>query len=148
MAQGVKLIVELTHEQAYELEVLSRRLRRSKAELAKAAIASHLAWHARQMAHIERVLAEDQLGEPGGSHDQVVNWIESWSGRRELKAPGSLVRDAIARIIEHPQIGSPGRVEGTKEFAVPGTDYVVVYKVVGGHARILSVLDSPRSGRG
>jgi ParE-like toxin of type II ParDE toxin-antitoxin system len=94
------------------------------------------------------MLEEDQAGQPDASHEQVVKWVESWGGQHDLPAPGSAIRNAISRIVDDPQIGHPGRVEGTKEFAVPDTDYIVIYRVADKRARILSVIESPCSSPG
>ncbi|MCO5106022.1 MAG: type II toxin-antitoxin system RelE/ParE family toxin [Burkholderiaceae bacterium] len=40
---------------------------------------------------------------------------------------------------EHPAIGRPGRVPGTRELVVPRTRYVVPYRVRGGAIEILRV---------
>ena len=54
------------------------------------------------------------------------------------------VHDAIlrqvGRLAEHPRIGRPGRVEGTRELVVSGTPYIVAYRVAGEDVTILRVL--------
>jgi toxin ParE1/3/4 len=54
------------------------------------------------------------------------------------------VHDAIQRQVErlaqHPRIGRPGRVEGTRELVVSGTPYIVAYRVAGQDVTILRVL--------
>lgn len=42
---------------------------------------------------------------------------------------GDAVHDAVSRLGAHPTIGRPGRVTGTRELAVVGTPYVVVYRI-------------------
>ena len=46
----------------------------------------------------------------------------------------------VGRLAEHPRIGRPGRVEGTRELVVSGTPYIVAYRVAGQDVTILRVL--------
>jgi toxin ParE1/3/4 len=39
------------------------------------------------------------------------------------------ILDAIELLETYPEIGRPGRVSGTREFVVPGTPYIVPYRV-------------------
>jgi toxin ParE1/3/4 len=39
--------------------------------------------------------------------------------------------DAVERLAELPGLGRPGRAAGTRELVVPGTPYLVVYRVRG-----------------
>lgn len=41
---------------------------------------------------------------------------------------------------EHPGIGRPGRVEGTRELVVPGLPYIIPYRVKNNVVEILRVL--------
>ena len=52
------------------------------------------------------------------------------------------IATAVARLADHPHCGRPGRVVGTRELAVPGTPYIVVYTVGRDHVRIHRVLHS------
>ncbi len=45
---------------------------------------------------------------------------------------------------EFPYAGRPGRVDGTREFAVPGTAYVVAYQVRLDRVEVLAVLRGER----
>jgi len=46
----------------------------------------------------------------------------------------------VGRLAEHPQIGRPGRVEGTRELVVSGMPYIVAYRVTDQDVTILRVL--------
>lgn len=45
-----------------------------------------------------------------------------------------------ALLTDHPKAGKTGRVTGTREFFIPNTTYVVVYKLGTSSIRILRVL--------
>jgi toxin ParE1/3/4 len=46
---------------------------------------------------------------------------------------------AVERLAEIPNMGRPGRVEGTRELVVVGTPYVVAYTVFNNRLNILAV---------
>lgn len=46
---------------------------------------------------------------------------------------------AVAELARHPRMGRPGRVSGTRELVVPGTPYLVPYRVIGDEVHILRV---------
>jgi toxin ParE1/3/4 len=50
------------------------------------------------------------------------------------------VIDAIERLAEHPALGRAGRVPGTRELIVPGTPYLVPYRIEGSVVQVLRVL--------
>ena len=46
---------------------------------------------------------------------------------------------AVERLAELPNRGRPGRVPGTRELVVPGTPYVIPYRLRGGRLEIIAV---------
>ena len=62
--------------------------------------------------------------------------------------PAARVVEAIASTVEllaqHPALGRPGRVEGTRGLVVPDTPYLVPYRVRGHAVEILRVFHSAR----
>jgi plasmid stabilization system protein ParE len=50
------------------------------------------------------------------------------------------IRAAAARLLDHPALGRPGRVPGTRELVVSGTPYILPYRVQGETVQILHVL--------
>jgi toxin ParE1/3/4 len=53
--------------------------------------------------------------------------------------------DAVVQLLgEQPLLGRRGRASGTRELVIPGTPYVVAYKVIDGHPTILAVLHGAR----
>jgi toxin ParE1/3/4 len=54
------------------------------------------------------------------------------------------IQAAAAQLAEHPFLGRPGRVKGTREFFVIGTSYLIAYRVKGDEVQILRVLHGAR----
>ena len=52
------------------------------------------------------------------------------------------IRASVAHLAEHPAMGRPGRVPGTRELVVSGTRYIVPYRVRHGRVEIIRVLHS------
>jgi toxin ParE1/3/4 len=46
---------------------------------------------------------------------------------------------AVDRLAEMPNLGRPGRVPGTRELVVPGTRYVIPYRLRGERLEIIAV---------
>jgi toxin ParE1/3/4 len=54
------------------------------------------------------------------------------------------VLTAVAPLAEHPGMGRPGRVPGTRELLVPRTRYIVPYRVHGETVEVLRVFHTSR----
>jgi addiction module toxin, RelE/StbE family len=54
------------------------------------------------------------------------------------------VREAVQKLADHPALGRPGRVSGTRELVVTGTPYIVPYRVRGNVVEILRVQHAAR----
>ncbi len=52
--------------------------------------------------------------------------------------------EAVEYLIDHPNLGRPGRLSGTRELVISGTPFVVVYWVRGAAVQILRVLHHAR----
>ena len=50
------------------------------------------------------------------------------------------IRAAVERVSISPGLGRPGRVAGTRELVVPGTPYIVPYRLMGDVVQIITVL--------
>ena len=57
---------------------------------------------------------------------------------------GARVLDAVALLAQHPGMGRPGRVPGTRELVVLKTRYLVPYRVRGETVEILRVFHTSR----
>ena len=47
--------------------------------------------------------------------------------------------DAVERLAELPNLGRPGRVGDTRELVVPGTPYVIPYRLRGDRLEVIAV---------
>ena len=52
---------------------------------------------------------------------------------------------AARRLIDFPESGRPGRVDGTRELVIARTPYIAPYRIVGNRVRILRVIHSAQS---
>ncbi len=50
-----------------------------------------------------------------------------------------------AVLAEHPEIGRPGRMDGTRELVLPGLPYILPYRVRDGRIEILAVFHTSRA---
>jgi toxin ParE1/3/4 len=51
----------------------------------------------------------------------------------------SALLEAVERLAQLPNIGRPGRVAGTRELVVPGTQYIIPYRVRGDRLEVVAV---------
>ena len=47
--------------------------------------------------------------------------------------------EAVERLAELPNLGRPGRIAGTRELVVPGTPYVIPYRLRGDRLEVIAV---------
>lgn len=55
---------------------------------------------------------------------------------------GDRIADQIDMLLQHPQMGRPGRQKGTRELVISRTPFVVVYRVKGDKIQIIRLLHS------
>jgi toxin ParE1/3/4 len=51
---------------------------------------------------------------------------------------------SVDALRDHPNLGRPGRLTGTRELVVSGTPYVIPYRVLGDDVQILAVFHGAR----
>jgi toxin ParE1/3/4 len=81
-------------------------------------------------------LAEGDLAE-------IVRYIAADSPRTAYEVLDR-VRERVAGLSKHARLGRPGRVKNTRELAVPGTPFLVAYRMEGEVVTILRVLHGAR----
>lgn len=64
--------------------------------------------------------------------------------RAAARALHARIRESILRLADMPQRGRPGRVPGTRELVVPGTRYLVPYRVTEDTLQVLRVYHGAR----
>ena len=56
-----------------------------------------------------------------------------------------VIREVTNRTLLYPRVGREGRVKNTRELVIPGTPYIVAYRVIkDGSVQVLSVLHARR----
>lgn len=75
--------------------------------------------------------------------DQEAEYIAADDPRAAARIMAR-IREAVERLATHPWSGRPGRVPGTRESIVPGTPYLVPYRVRGNAVEILRVFHGAR----
>lgn len=57
----------------------------------------------------------------------------------------ALIESRAAALAEHPEIGRPGRADGTRELVLSGLPYILPYRVRDGRIEILAVFHTSRA---
>jgi toxin ParE1/3/4 len=68
--------------------------------------------------------------------------LRAYIARENLRAAArtaTTLLAAVDRLAELPNVGHPGRVTGTRELVVPGTRYVIPYRLRGERLEIIAV---------
>jgi addiction module RelE/StbE family toxin len=69
--------------------------------------------------------------------------LRAYIARDHPRAAGHVARvllGAVERVAELPNLGRPGRVPGTRELVVPGTPYLIPYRVRGDRLEVIALL--------
>jgi toxin ParE1/3/4 len=73
--------------------------------------------------------------------DSVEEYISADNPRTAIDTVLEIIRH-VSMLSDHPGIGRPGRVEGTRELVVAGLPYVVAYLHRGDTVTVLRVLQA------
>ncbi len=55
---------------------------------------------------------------------------------------GDRIAEQVNTLLQHPEIGRPGRKKGTRELVISRTPFVVIYRVKDTHIEIIRLLHS------
>lgn len=80
------------------------------------------------------------IGDLSALHDHIA-CDDPNAARNALHRIVSLVED---KLLSFPEIGRPGRVDGTRELVVPGTPFIAPYRVKPGGIDVLRVHHAAR----
>lgn len=50
------------------------------------------------------------------------------------------IRSVVRKLADYPQIGRMGRIDDTREFAVPQSPYIIAYRIKGNTIEILAIM--------
>ena len=73
------------------------------------------------------------------NREQQLDYLADRNPQAAVKM-GDAIAFAVDQLADHPQLGRPGRVGGTRELVVSGSPYVVVYRVESASVVILRLL--------
>jgi addiction module RelE/StbE family toxin len=68
--------------------------------------------------------------------------LREYIGRDNPEAAARVAQRILAAVellAEHPSLGRPGRVFGTRELVVPGTPYIIPYRVRAARLELIAV---------
>ena len=68
----------------------------------------------------------------------VREYVEKESEKGASRIAGRIL-EAVDVLRDHPDMGRPGRLPGTRELVVPGTAYVIPYRVRGERLELIAV---------
>jgi len=71
--------------------------------------------------------------------DEIFDYIETDSPRA-----ASAIDDKVEILLQFPEVGRVGRVDGTRELVIDRTPYIAVYRLVDDAVRILRILHGSR----
>jgi addiction module RelE/StbE family toxin len=71
--------------------------------------------------------------------EAIFDYIEAENPEAAVEVDDR-IQEQIEQLGGFPEMGRPGRVEGTRELVVSATPYVVAYRITGRAVRILRIL--------
>ncbi len=71
--------------------------------------------------------------------EEIFDYIEADSPQAAVTVDDR-IREQVEGLMQFPEIGRPGRIEGTRELVIHRTPYIAAYRIAGDTVRILRVL--------
>jgi addiction module RelE/StbE family toxin len=78
-----------------------------------------------------------------GDLDEIATFVSRDNRAAAEKLVGE-IREKAELLAEHPEMGRPGRVAGTRELYVEDSRYIIPYRAKGGVVEILRILHTSR----
>jgi toxin ParE1/3/4 len=69
----------------------------------------------------------------------IFDYIEEDNPRAAITVD-ECIRTRVVGLTQFPEMGRPGRIDGTREMLISDTPYIAAYRIVGDTVRILRVL--------
>jgi toxin ParE1/3/4 len=74
----------------------------------------------------------------------VRTYIEKDNPAAGQRVALHIIQNVETLLRDHPEMGRPGRVSGTRALVIPGTPFIVPYRLVGKEIQILRVFHGAR----
>jgi toxin ParE1/3/4 len=71
--------------------------------------------------------------------EAIFDYIEADSPQAAITVDDR-IREQVEGLMKFPEMGRPGRVDGTRELVIQRTPYIAAYRIAGKTVRILRVL--------
>ncbi|HZL53031.1 MAG TPA: type II toxin-antitoxin system RelE/ParE family toxin [Terracidiphilus sp.] len=71
--------------------------------------------------------------------EAIFDYIEADSPRAAI-AVDERIRTCVEGLVRFPEMGHPGRIDGTRELVISNTPYIAAYRIADNSVRILRVL--------
>jgi addiction module RelE/StbE family toxin len=71
--------------------------------------------------------------------EAIFDYIEADSPQAAITVDDR-IRQQVEELMKFPEIGRPGRIDGTRELIIRRTPYIAAYRIAGKTVRILRVL--------
>ena len=71
--------------------------------------------------------------------EAIFDYIEADSPQTAV-AVDDRIREQVEALMQFPEIGRPGRIDGTRELVIHRTPYIAAYRIIGDTVRVLRVL--------
>jgi addiction module RelE/StbE family toxin len=75
--------------------------------------------------------------------DAIFDYLEADSPQAAITVD-ERIREQVEGLVQFPESGRPGRVDGTRELVIQRTPYIAAYRVTGNTVCILRVLHGAR----
>ncbi len=88
----------------------------------------HVIWTERAVSHLTDIQLFIELDKPEAARKLIQKILAH-----------------VERLVQHPYLGRPGREPDTRELIIPGTPYIVPYRIDRGRLAVLAVFHTARS---